>query len=115
LVAPGRFASAAQYGPLMADHKSLEYLQEIEKAYSHYAELLKQADTALEQANAFVDNFIAAHPDNSSKGPKLGEALKDVREILGKASTRISELDGQIAEAKRDADQRELEDDPYTS
>ena len=97
----------------MADHKSLEYLQELENAYSHYAELLKQADTALEQANAFVDNFVAAHPDNSSKGPKLGEALKDVRDLLGKASIRIGELDGQIAEAKRDAEQRDLADDPY--
>ena len=97
----------------MADHKSLEYLQELEKAYTHYADLLKQADSALEQANAFVDNFIAAHPDNSSKGPKLGEALKDVREILGKASLKVGELDGQIAEAKREAEERELEDNPY--
>lgn len=99
----------------MADHKSLEQLQEIEKAQSHYAELLKQADSALEQANAFVDNFVAAHPDNSSKGPKLGEALKDVRELLSKATLRIAELDGEIAEAKRDAEQRELADDPYGS
>jgi hypothetical protein len=99
----------------MADQKSLEHLQEIEKAYAHYAELLKQADTALEQANAFVDNYLSAHPDNASKGPKLSEALKDVRELLSKTSTRINELDGQIAEAKRDAEQRQLADDPYGS
>jgi hypothetical protein len=99
----------------MADQKSLDHLQEVEKAYTHYAELLKQADAALEQANAFVDNYIAAHPENASKGPKLNEALKDVRDLLSKASTRINELDGQIAEAKRDAEQRELADDPYGS
>lgn len=99
----------------MADQKSLEHLQDVEKAFSHYADLLKQADAALEQANAFADNYIAAHPDNSSKGPKLTEALKDVRDMLSKANTRIAELDGQIAEAKRDADQRELEDNPYGS
>jgi len=97
----------------MADQKSLEHLQELEKAHVHYAELLKQADTALEQANAFVDNYVAAHPDNSSKGPKLGEALKDVRELLSKARTRIDELDGEITEAKRDAEQRDLEENPY--
>ena len=66
----------------MADQKSLDHLQEVEKAQVHYAELLKQADAALEQATAFVDNYVAAHPDNASKGPKLGEALKDVRELL---------------------------------
>ena len=97
----------------MADPKSLEHLQEVEQAQVHYTELLKQADVALEQANAFVDNYVAAHPDNSSKGPKLGEALKDVRELLSKAQTRIGELDGQIAEAKRDAEQRDLEENPY--
>ena len=90
----------------MADQKSLEHLQELEKAHVHYAELLKQADTALEQANAFVDNYVAAHPDNSSKGPKLGEALKDVRELLSKARTRIDEgVPGPVREhrAARDA------------
>jgi phage shock protein A len=97
----------------MADQKSLEHLEEVEKAQVHYGELLKQADAALEQANAFVDNYVAAHPDNSSKGPKLGEALKDVRELLSKAQTRVEELDGQIAEAKRDAEQRDLEENPY--
>ncbi len=98
----------------MADQKSLDHLQEVETAYSHYAELLKQADTALEQANAFVNNYVAAHPDNATKGPKLSEALKDVRDLLGKASTRINELDGEITEAKRDAEQRQLADDPYS-
>ncbi len=98
----------------MADQKSLEHLQEVETAYSHYAELLKQADTALEQANAFVNNYVAAHPDNSSKGPKLSEALKDVRDLLSKTTTKISELDGEIAEAKREAEQRQLADDPYS-
>jgi hypothetical protein len=99
----------------MADQKSLEHLQEVERAYAHYADLLKQADTALEQANAFVNNYIAAHPDNASKGPKLSEALKDVQELLSKTTTKINELDGQIAEAKRDAEQRQLADDPYAS
>lgn len=99
----------------MADQKSLEHLQEIEKVYTHYAELLKQADTALEQANAFVDNYMSTHPGNASKGPKLAEALSDVREMLSKANLKISELDGQIAEAKREAEQRDLEDDPYGS
>jgi hypothetical protein len=99
----------------LADQKSLENLQEIEKAYTHYADLLKQADAALEQANAFVDNYVAAHPDNASKGPKLSEAVKDVRELLSKASIKVNELDGQIAEAKRDAEQRQLADDPYSS
>jgi phage shock protein A len=99
----------------MADQKSLEHLQEVEKAYAHYAELLKQADTALEQANAFVADYVAAHPGNASKGPKLSEALTDVRELLAKTTTKINELDGQIAEAKRDAEQRDLADDPYGS
>lgn len=99
----------------MADQKSLEHLQELEKAFTHYAGLLKDADAALEQANAFADNYVAAHPDNSSKGPKLAEALKDVRDMLSKANTRIAELDGQIAEAKREAEQREADDNPYDS
>ena len=99
----------------MADQKSLEHLQEVEKAFTHYADLLKDADAALEQANAFADNYNAAHPDNSSKGPKLAEALKDVRDMLSKANTRIAELDGQIAEAKREAEQRDLDDSPYDS
>ena len=104
-----------QYRPgSMADQKSLEHLQEVEKAQSHYAELLKQADTALEQANAFVDNYVAAHPGNSTKGPKLSEALKDVRDLLSKATARVNELDGEITEAKREAEQRELADDPYS-
>ena len=97
----------------MADQKSLDQLQDLEQAYSHYADLLKQADTALEQANVFVDKYTSAHPENGHKGPKLSEALKDVRELLGKASGKIAELDAEIAEAKRDAEQRELEDDPY--
>jgi hypothetical protein len=91
------------------------HIREVEEAYTHHAELLKQAEAALEQANAFVDNYVAAHPENASKGPKLSEALKDVRDLLSKSSTRINELDGQIAEAKRDAEQRELADDPYGS
>jgi ABC-type transporter Mla subunit MlaD len=97
----------------MADQKSLDQLQDLEKAWAHYSDLLKQADTALEQANAFVDSYTSAHPENGHKGPKLTEALKDVRELVGKASGIVAQLDGQIAEAKREAEQRELADDPY--
>jgi hypothetical protein len=68
--------------------------------------LLKQADAALEQAKALCNNLDAANPANSHKVPLLGQALKEVQAMSDAASKKINEVDGHIAELKRDAEQR---------
>ena len=90
------------------DEAALQKLEEIERTTSNFLDLIKQADQALEQANALCDNYKSAHP-NYHKADEFVQALHDIRELVSRFTEKDSTLRGQIAEAKTEAEQAEEE------
>jgi hypothetical protein len=91
----------------MADELSLQDLEEFEKLLEHKLSLLNQADQLLKQEQEAVTNFGAKHPQFSTYGHSIADAISDVELVITDAVQKHNTVVAKVQEAKAAAQQYE--------